>query len=249
MRKLIAASAVCAAAFGAVATAQAGPEASDANGNFVVYDADFSPPATGKGVKVTSATFDVSFGNKRTGAPFPTTQTLALNMPSGTKYNGLKFPQCEANGDNAPTCGENAEVGEGDAVIDARALGVQEPVKATVKAYNGPPREGKATLILLAEANVGGNRLEAEIPFVWTGRAFELFTRTGNRIAYSFSSFHLELGAFFKSKTPGNKAVTTSLLQAPKSCTSRGWAFSLAHGDSAGNTITASDRQPCLRVR
>ena len=248
MRKFIATSAVCAAAFGAVATAHAGPEASDANGNTIVYDADFSPPATGKSVKVTSATFDVSFANKRTGAPFPQTDRLVLNMPTGTKYNGLKFPQCDVAADGSLDCKKENEVGDGQAVIDARALGVQDPVKATVKAYNGPKRNGKPTLVLLAEANVNGARLGAEIDFQWTGRAFEMFLPGGSRIAYSFSSFHLDLGAYFKSKVPGNKAVTTSLLQAPKTCTSRGWAFSLVHGDPSGTTITATDRQPCLRL-
>jgi hypothetical protein len=249
MKKLIAAGAICAAALGAVATAQAGPEAQDANGNFIVYDADFAPPATGKGVKVTTATFDVSFGNKKTGAPFPQTEKLNLVMPKGTKYNGTKFPKCGVKADNTLDCGKDARVGKGTAVIDARALGIQDPVKADVTAYNGPLRNKKATLILHAQATVNGQPLEAGIDFQWTGKALELFYTDNTRIAYSFSSFHLDLGAYFKSKTSGNPAVTTSLIQPPKTCTSKGWAFSLFHADAAGNTITAPDVQPCVRVK
>ena len=249
MRKLIAAGAVCAAAFGAVTTAHAGPETQDANGNYVVYDADFAPPATGKGVKVTSANFAVSFGNKKSGSPFPRIEKLNLTMPSGTKYNGLKLTQCEANADGTLDCGKDDEVGDGTAAIDGRALGLQDPITATITAYNGPKRGGKPTLVLIAKATVNGMPIESQINFQWTGRAFELFFTNSNRIAYSFSSLQLRLGAYAKGKVPGHKAVITSLIQPPKTCPARGWNFTLTEADPAGNAITAGDFQPCVRLR
>lgn len=249
MRKLIATGAACVVALSAGATAQAGPEAGDSAGNFIVMDADFSPPATtGRTVKVSTVNFDVSFGNKRNGSPFPQTERLLLTLPAGSKYNGKKFPKCTESGGQL-ACGKDAEVGDGSAVIDARNLVAgSAPINATVTAYNGPLRGGRPTLVLLAKATVNGNPLEAQISFVWNGRSLELFFVGDSRIAYSFSSFNLELGASFKSKVPGRPAITTSLIQAPKGCSSRGWAFSLFHQDTSGSTITARDRQPCLKV-
>ena len=252
MRKLIAVGAACAAALGAVTTAQAGVEAQDStgNGNFIVLDADFAPPTNrSRSVKVSSISYNVSFGNKRTGSPFPQTERLSLGLPKGTKYNAAKFPKCEGTFETQVQCDEDEQVGGGGAVIDARNLGVQEPVIATVEAFNGPLREGNPTLVLVAKGTVNGSPIEAQINFVYTRGALELFYSTDSRIAYSFSSFNLELGAAFKSKTPGNKAVTTSLINAPKTCPSRGFAFTLLHQDPAGTTIAASDRQPCIKVK
>jgi hypothetical protein len=249
MRKLIAVGAVCATALGVVGAAQAGVEARDANGNFIVFDADFSPPATGKAVKVTGLNMNVSFGNKRNGQPFPQTERLAISLPKGSKYNGTKFPKCPLNDQGQPACNKEAQVGKGGAIIDARALCIQEPVVATVVAYNGPLRDGNPTLLLDASATVNGQPLQAAIDFVWTQGRFELIPPTGSRIPYSFASFDLDLGAYFKSKVTGRKATTTSLIQPPKTCPSRGWAFSLLHQDPAQTTIVAPDRQPCVKVK
>ena len=249
MRKLIAVGAACAAALGAVATAQAGVEAQDANGNFIVLDADFSPPATSsRSVKVTTINYDVSFGNKRTGDPFPATEKLILGLPRGTKYNASKFATCEGSFETQVQCDSDEQIGEGGAVIDARRLGVSEPVIATVEAFNGPKRDGKPTLILVAKSSVNGSPIEAQINFVYTRGGLELFYTTDTRIGYSFSSFNLDLGAYVKAKVPGRRAKTTSLIQAPKTCPRKGWAFTLFHQDPNGGTIVAPDRQPCVKI-
>src|SRR3954470_993694 len=121
MRKYLAVGAACAVALGAAGTAQAGVEATDANGNFIVLDADYNPPATSSPAALS---LDLSFGNKRSGSPFPQTRTFDFAGPRGGVYNGKLFPRCPL-----PTgpqdiatdrCAKKTQIGTGDAVIDAR---------------------------------------------------------------------------------------------------------------------------------
>src|SRR5215213_5353834 len=162
MRKYLAIGAACAVALGVTGTAQGGVEATDTNGNFIVLDADLNPAASSTRKTITPANLnvDISFGNKRTGNPFPATAGFDLALPRGTVFNGAEFPQCPlpANQNEVATdrCDKGTRVGTGGAVIDARALGVQEPVVATMTVYNGAPNGTKPTLILIAKATVNG---------------------------------------------------------------------------------------------
>lgn len=256
MRKLIAAGALCAVAFGAVGTAQAGVEATDANGNFIVLDADFNPPATSTKTRVGAANLnlDISFGNKRSGSPFPATDTFDLALPRGTRYNGRLFPKCPLPATpqevGADRCARNTQVGKGGAVIDARTLGVQEPVVATLAAYNGALRQGKPTQILIAKATVGGNPISGEIDVVYSNGRFSEFNDVPGvqPAGYSFSSLNLDAGALLKTKVRGRTALI-SLIETPRSCPLKGWTFSFNHTDTNGNKILAPDQQPCVKVK
>jgi hypothetical protein len=251
MRKFLAAGAVCAVALGAAGTAQAGVEATDANGNFIVLDADYNPPATNSAAALN---LDLSFGNKRSGGPFPQTRTFDFAPPRGGVYNGKLFPKCPL-----PTtpqeiatdrCAKNTQVGTGGAVVDARNLGVQEPVVATLTVYNGALRQGKPTQVILAKSTLNGQPLTAEIDLVYSAGRFSQFSdvQGATPIAYSFSSFNLTEAAVVKTKVRGRK-VLVSLIGTPKSCPSKGWVFTFNHTDTNGNKIAAPDRQPCVKVR
>jgi hypothetical protein len=251
MRKYLAAGAVCAVALGVAGTAQAGVEATDANGNFIVLDADYNPPATHS---ATGLTVDLSFGNKRSGGPFPQTQTFDFAGPRGGVYNGKLFPKCAlptSQQDIATDrCAKNTQIGTGGAVIDARNLGVQEPVVATLTVYNGALRQGKPTQVILAKATVGGQPINSEIDLVYAGGRFSEFNdaQGTSTIPYSFSSFNLAEAAVLKTKIRGKTALV-SLLGTPRSCPSKGWVFTFTHTDTNGNKIAAADRQPCVKVR
>jgi hypothetical protein len=251
MRKFLAAGAVCAVALGAAGTAQAGVEATDANGNFIVLDADYNPPATHSAAGMN---IDLSFGNKRTGGPFPQTQTFDFAPPRGGVYNGKLFPKCalptSPQDVGTDRCAKNTQVGTGGAVIDARNLGVQEPVVAVLTVYNGALRQGKPTQVILAKATVGGQPIESEIDLVYAGGRFSAFNDVPGAQAsgYSYSSFNLTEAAVLKTKVKGRK-VLVSLIGTPRSCPSKGWVFTFTHTDTNGNKIAAPDRQPCVKVR
>jgi hypothetical protein len=257
MKKFLAVGAVCAVAFGTASTAQGGVEATDAAGNFIVLDADFNPSASSTRRTITPANLniDISFGNKRTGNPFPSTAAFDLALPRGTAFNGAEFPQCPLPATSAETgadrCSNDAKVGTGGAVIDARALGVQEPVVATMTVFNGAPNGTKPTLILLAKATVNGQPLSAEINLEWTRGRFALFNPTPDTplgLAYSFSSVNLDIGATLKTRLRGRR-VSIPLFYTPRTCPRRGWVFSFNHADANGGRIAAPDRQPCVQLR
>jgi len=257
MRKFLAIGAVCAIALGVAGTAQGGVEATDANGNFIVLDADLNPAASSTRKTITPANLnvDISFGNKRTGNPFPATAGFDLALPRGTVFNGAEFPQCPlpANQNEVATdrCDKGTRVGTGGAVIDARALGVQEPVVATMTVYNGAPNGTKPTLILIAKATVNGQPLAAEINIEWTRGRFSLFDPTPDTplgLSYSFSSVNLDVGAILKTRLRGRR-VAIPLFYTPRTCPRKGWVFSFNHTDANGGKIAAPDRQPCVQLK
>jgi hypothetical protein len=254
MRKYLAAGAVCAVAFGAVGTAQAGVEATDASGNFVVLDMDFNPPATSTKTVPGAASLglNISFGNKRSGSPFPATQTFDLTVPGGGAYNGKFFPKCplpKTPEDITAGCPKATQIGTGTAVIDARNLGVQEPIAATLTVYNGALRQGKATERILANATVGGSPITSELDVVYSGNKFSQFSdiQGATSIGYSYSSFNLDVGAVLKTKVHG-KTTVIPLITTPRNCPAKGWPFTFTTTDTNGNKITATDRQPCVKV-
>ena len=257
MRTYLAIGAACAVAIGAAGTAQAGTEAIDSSGNFIVLDADFNPPATStrKLAGAANLNLNISFGNKRSGSPFPATQSFDLGLPRGSVYNGKLFPRCPLPKTTeeiaTDRCDKTTQIGTGGAVIDARNLGVQEPVVATLSVFNGELRQNKPTQIIQAKATVNGSPISSEINVVYSGGKLTQFRDVPGATpsAFSYSSFNLDVGAIFKDKVPGRKARLVSLIETPRSCPSKGWVFTFNHLDTNGNRIAAPDRQPCVKVK
>jgi len=257
MKKFLAIGAACAVAFGTASTAQGGVEATDAAGNFIVLDADFNPSASSTRRTITPANLniDISFGNKRTGNPFPRTAAFDLALPRGSAFNGAEFPQCPlpASAEQVATdrCERGTRVGTGGAVIDARGLGVQEPVVASMTVYNGAPNGTRPTLILIAKATVNGQPLAAEINLEWTRGRFALFDPTPDTplgLAYSFSSVNLDIGATLRTRLRGRR-VAIPLFYTPRTCPRKGWTFSFNHTDANNGRIAAGDLQSCVQLR
>jgi hypothetical protein len=252
------AAATCTAALCFTAAATAGPEARDASGNYAVLDAAFSPPAssTGKTVSAVNLLFNVSLGNKKTGAPFPSGPDFKLTLPKGTVFNGAELPQCplpaspEEVGDQS-RCGTLQRVGGGETVIDASALGATEPILASLTAYNGKKHNGHPTLLVFAEGTGAAEGIKAEIGLEWTKGGFAYFDTSGSaedRAPYSFSSFDLGIGRIYKFKVK-HRTVKVPLFEAPRKCSRSGWTFALNFTKpSAGLNLTARDASPCLRL-
>jgi hypothetical protein len=252
------ATALCALALGA--TAYAGPEARDASGNYVVLDAAFNPAAssTKRTASAVVSQINVSLGNKKSGSPFPAGPDFKLTMPKGTVFNGRDLPQCplarNAN-EVAETnrCGTLQRVGGGDATVDGRVLGVQDPIQASLTAYNGALHNGNPTLVVFAEATVGGNPIAAEIDLEWKNGALTYFDAVGDasgRAPYSFSSFNLNTGRVYAFKGKKGRTTRISLWEAPEKCPRLGWAFSLAFTKPAANlNLTARDTAPCVQFK
>jgi hypothetical protein len=260
MKKLAVCGAVatCTATLGFTAVATAGPEVRDANGNYAVIDAAFTPPAssTKKTISAVNLLFNVALGNKKTGAPFPSGPDFKLTLPKGSAFNGALLPQCplpataEQVGDSS-RCGTLQRVGGGDATVDASAFNVPDPIPVSLTAYNGKRHNGKPTLLLFAEGTGAAAGVKAEIGLEWSKGTFTYFDVQGTaegRAPYSFASFNVGLGRTYKFKVK-RKTVRVPLFQAPKTCTRNGWAFSLNFTKpSAGLDLTARDSAPCLRL-
>jgi hypothetical protein len=259
LKKRLAAAAAfaCAAAVGAGTAAQAGPEATDQNGNYVVFDAEFRPPvsSTRRTASAIDVYFNAAFGNKQTGRPFPSGPDVTVTMPRGTVYNGTRLPQCPqasapAEVGQESRCRSIQRVGEGDTIIDARALGVESPIFAKLAAYNGAPRNGRPTLIIFATGQGAAQGVNAEIVFEWNGRQLVLSPQPGmQRVPYSFSSFDLRTG---KTRTirRGKRRTRVTLWEAPERCSRSRWNFSLKTSRAdVGLDITANDTSPCLQLR
>lgn len=262
MKKLAvlgAAAAACACAAGATGVASAGVQSNDANGNYLVLDADLTPPAssTKKTASAVGLDFHASFGNWKTGAPYPAAPTVVLTLPKGTVFNGGDLPQCTppTKGEEVAVesrCGTLQRIGGGQAIVDARALGIPDPLGAGLAAYNGGNHNGKPTIAIFAAVDTPGGQIHAEIPLEYdkkknTLTLFDYFGGPDNRIAYSFQSFDLSVFRVYKVKD-GKKTAKVSLFEAPRKCPKAGWQFSFTaqKGDFAQS---ASDTQGCVQVK
>ena len=242
---------VLAACLGITGVATAGPEADDANGNFLVLDADFTPPAssTKKTASAVNLEFHASFDNKKSGAPFPASPTVTLTTPKGTVFNGASFPACtQPTTDNIAQenrCGREQLIGGGEAVIDARGLGVQQPLKATLTAYNQAKYQGAPTIAIFATADLNGSPITAEVDLAFKGGKLTLYRIPGaGSINYSFDSFDLTLGGI--EKVSRKKRI--SLWEAPEKCPKAGWKWAF-NAVATGVDLTAKDTQGCIQIK
>jgi hypothetical protein len=247
--------AACAGALGVAGSASAGPISEDANGNYVVADLDFTPPAssTKKTASAVNLNLQASIGNNINGSPFPGPIHIEIGMPKGTVFNGESFPQCEPpkTPDDVgieSRCGKSQLIGAGTAVIDARALGVTTPLDATLTAYNQKKVNGAPTIAVFATATVNGSEIHSESDFaVKNGKitGYSLSNITGNPgLAYSYRSLDLTFGGIEKI----SRKKSISLFEAPVKCPRAGWKWSfLASGGDV--SVTAKDAQGCVQIK
>jgi hypothetical protein len=252
---VLCAAAACLGALGVAGSASAGPEADDSAGNFLVLDADFTPPAssTKKAASAVALNFHASFGNKKTGAPFPAAPTVSLATPKGTVFNGDSFPQCalaktaEEIGVES-RCGREQLIGGGTAVVDARSIGVTEPLQADLTAYNQKRVKGAPTVAVFAQVHVPGSSdpLLAEIDLQYKNGRLSLYDNPAapGRINYSFGSFDLTLYGLEKV----SKKETISLWEAPQKCPRAGWKWAFT-ATSGPTSLTARDTQGCVQLK
>ena len=231
--------------------ASAGPEADDSAGNFLVLDADFTPPAssTKKTASAVNLEFHASFGNKKSGSPFPASPVVTLTTPKGTVFNGVSFPTCtQPTKDDIAMesrCGREQLIGGGAAVIDARGLGVQEPLKATLTAYNQAKYQGSPTIAIFATAELNGSPITAEVDLAFKNGKLTLYKIPGaGSIAYAFDSFDLTLGGIEKV----SRKEKISLWEAPEKCPKAGWKWAF-NAVAGGVNLTAKDTQGCLQLK
>jgi hypothetical protein len=247
--------AACLGAIGMTGVASAGPESDDAAGNFLVLDADFTPPAssTKKTASAVNLEFHASFGNKKTGAPFPAAPTVSLAVPKGAVFNGESFPACEpaktAEEIGVETrCGREQLIGGGTAVVDARGLGINDPLHADLIAYNQKKFKGAPTVAIFAKVTVPGQAdpLLAEIDLMYKSGKLSLYDppASSGRIQYSFDSFDLVTGAIEKI----SKKKSISLWEAPTKCPKAGWKWAFT-ATSGSTSLTAKDTQGCVQLK
>jgi hypothetical protein len=243
-----------------------GEAAVDSDGNFLMMDADISPPIAGTKAKPQPVTlsFHQMFGNYRNGKQPPLSTSLAVRLPKGMTSHPELFPTCplpKSDADiKASRCSSGAKVGTGTALADARSLGVQDPIPATVTAFNGEKNAaGNPTLILFGEATVGGNPVTTEYDFESknspTG-AFGLILITfdpyssppqdPNAGFITLNKLDLKVAKTVNGKLKG-KRVKRGYLEAPTTCPRAGWSFSEDFALSNGATLKAPDIVACTK--
>jgi hypothetical protein len=245
--------AACLGALGITGIASAGPETDDAAGNFLVLDADFTPPAssTKKTASAVNLEFHASFGNKKTGAPFPASPVVTLTVPKGAVFNGADFPTCAAPKKPAEIadpsrCGREQLIGGGTAVIDGRQLGISTPLHADLTAYNQAKFKGSPTVAIFATTTVPGSTtpITAEIDLAYKSGKLTLYQPAGaSNLNYSFDSFDLTVGAIEKV----SKKKKISLWEAPAKCPKAGWKWAF-NATSGSVNLTAKDTEGCVQI-
>jgi hypothetical protein len=256
MRKLIvlcAASALAALAVGVITTADAGRVSTDSNGNFLVIDVDVNPPLTSERGRPQGVTLNYHsfFGNAQSGATPPEVSGIELRAPRGFATNAAAFPECPLPQNNQQLsddrCSDRSRVGRGTAVADARQAGAGF-VPATIELFNGAERNNLPTLILKAEAMVGGTPVRTEIDFLIRSPRTrptldDLDPPDPATAGAPFSIQQLDL-IVGRTVRVGTRRIP--YLQTARTCPSRGWETTQTNTFQQGGSLTASDRQPCV---
>jgi hypothetical protein len=248
------------------AISYAGEAGIDGDGNFLTFDADISPPVAGTKAKPRPVTLTVHqmFGNYRNGKQPPRSTTLAVRLPKGMTTNAGMFEACPLPKSDADIkvsrCSAESQVGTGTALADARNLGVNDPVPATVTAFNGEKNAaGNYTFILFGEADVAGTKVTTEYDFEMkkggAGFGNQLVTfdpyssppPDPNAGYITLNRLDLKVGRTVKSKVPGHKVVTHGYEEAPTSCPKKGWAFREEFTLVTGSTLLAPDFVACTK--
>ena len=162
-------------ALGALASTSAASYGGEAtvlpDGDFLMMDVDLSSPVAGTRANPRPVTLNLHhmFGNYRESSPPRGVDTISFRLPRGMTTHPELVGECPlptSNADiRADRCPASSRVGSGTALADARWFGIQDPVPATVAAYNGAEHDGNPTLILQGVANIGGNQVVREFDF------------------------------------------------------------------------------------
>lgn len=259
MRRITALVAALALCGGLVATAQAGKPAIDDNGNFLMLDASFSPPATSSSKTKQGVVLEMQhiYGNFRGNATPTESSNISFKMPKDTVVNSALFARCpvataETLGDES-RCPAASKMGSGTASVDARRAGIPQQLNGTLNVYNAAQHGGVYTLALIATIPnpSGGEPIKAEIDLeVRKGPElveFDVVPPTSGDSIFDITSFDLRVGKTVNGVVKGKK-TKISLLVAPKKCSKKGWAFELGLTRTTQPSMIAKDTAPCLTV-
>jgi hypothetical protein len=260
MRKLATAMSGVLALVAVTAVADAGPVATDANGNFVVMDVDVSPPrsshkrkARGVGVRI-----NLAAGNRRTGERSPYNGEFSLRIHKGFKSNAADFPACllprNQNEIGMERCPPEAKIGDGTAVADARPT-LADPIPVNLTAYNGEAREGNPTVIVIAKGSGSvplNSEFDLELKQEKTGPYGSVLVslpppQGTPQNLFSLSELNLSIPDREVTKRVNGKKVVVHLLEAPTKCNGI-WRFlqTMKTPDGAA-AITAPDNEGCVK--
>jgi hypothetical protein len=259
---LLAGSAILGAA---TVPAHAGDVAIDDDGNFLMTDVSMSPARTSTTRRPQPVTLELHqmFGNYRTGRQPPPNTRLTVSLPRGALVNAgfagrcpLPTSQAQVRADRCPA---SSRIGGGDALADARNLGVPGPIPARLTAYNGAQFQGAPTFILQGVAQVGGNTIVNEFdfvirrsgspPFGLQAVSFDPFPSpppapgAGN---VTLNELNLRIGKTVRRRFRGRR-IPRGVIEAPRNCPRAGWSFASEFALEGGSVLNARDTSPCRR--
>lgn len=243
----------------------AGEPAIDDDGNFLMTDISLSPPVKSTGARPRPATLEYHhmYANYRNGQQPPRATELMVQLPSGLRLNDGYAGRCPLPTSDADIrsnrCPASSRIGSGDALADARSLGVTAPVPATLRAFNGARFQGNPTLILQGEARIGTSTIVQEFDFVVRrGGASPFGLQAVTFSPYqtpppapgagytTLNELNLRIGKTVRRRLRG-KLVRRGFLETPRSCPSRGWSFGSRFTLEGGSVLDARDTSPCFR--
>jgi hypothetical protein len=237
MVRIVVGAAVVAATAAVAGMALAGPVTTRPDGTFLMFDIDVSPPTARSGATLV---YDAFLGN-RTGAPPPREAGNEIRLAPGFRLNAQSFPSCRLP--DAPAdlgrdrCSRGSKVGVGTFEADARPT-LAEPVTGTFEIFNGELRRGRPTLVLLADARVGGSTVESEIDYEYAGSTLRRLPlpQGASPLGVTLTKAHLELGARRRGK---------SYVETPRTCV-RAWRFGETVFFEGASPISARDTVACV---
>ena len=254
MRKLVMLGSAAVLGAGLAAGAHAGPAATDPNGNVSVVDVELSPPVASTPARPVGATltFHEFFGN-RNGAVLPRVTKTTIKLPPGTRSNARLFRTCDLPDTPEEVekrrCINASRVGSGTVEVDARPT-LAEPLAGKLAAYNGEPRGGRPTLILLATVVVGGSAVRGELDFQMRGSTLVSLPPPEGTPEGLFVITKVD--AVIRATTivrRGGRRVRVSFIETPRVCRRGTWRSSSTQAFEGGGSLTAFDTAPCLPAR
>jgi hypothetical protein len=251
MFKLVALAAAAVSAVALVSIAQAGPAATDGDGNVSVLDVALSPPvASSRRAPVgATLTFQEFFGN-RNGAQLPRITRTTVELPAGTRSNGRLFVKCdlpdEASEVGTKRCPRASRIGSGTVEADARPT-IQEPLSGELAAYNGELRNGNPTVILLADVNVRGSTVTGELDFEADGSTLRSLDPPAGTPQGLFTITKVDVAVRKTARIRrGGRRIRVDLIENPRTCRRGTWRSRSTQEFEGGGSIRALDTAPCV---
>jgi hypothetical protein len=215
-----------------------------------------SPPRSGTAARPRPAAVDFStvFYTSNGQRTARSSRTIAIRF-AGFRFNPSSFAKClesklEQAGPSA--CPAASKIGTGTAVADARPT-LPTPVRANVVAFNGTldndaagnPAPPRPAILILADA---GGGIKSYIPVLFRGKDTVVTAEgtppaPGTQSLFSITALHLVLPA--KTKRVGRRKV--AFAETPRSCPGGRWRFVQTNTYYSGETLVATDTQPCVR--